>query len=353
MTDVKVVTPANMGKGIKWNASTKKYEVDIAPDQPIGINRMGQLELRISDIERNVLRLRDGKLFMSLDPNDYAQRFYVHGTRGSDNNDGSFERPFRTFNKAIEMTKNIVSYVDIFLYKDLTYDYPALNNRFKHNIRLTIHAYDENNRDGSVTGYPYRVPTNAYYRGHIARSYPRPTLRIRVLEDASNNGAFTRQVLYVKRLVAHGIIFDINDTAPRIDDSKSGSFDGIFGDQVEMSELYGCTIRYTPTQHVGSAAGAYRRDVLLRGDIKWINSLLENDPSKTRFPSALVSSMFTTKFTCIDWHSDHLQGYGTATDYPTLTGGNTPVWTNMSAGCFHGSPPHNANGVLLNFQPVA
>ena len=29
MADVKVVAPANMGKGIKWNPDTKQYEVSL------------------------------------------------------------------------------------------------------------------------------------------------------------------------------------------------------------------------------------------------------------------------------------------------------------------------------------
>lgn len=41
MTDVKVVAPANMGRGIKWNPTTKQYEVNIGDG--LEINEQGQV----------------------------------------------------------------------------------------------------------------------------------------------------------------------------------------------------------------------------------------------------------------------------------------------------------------------
>ncbi len=41
MTDVKVVAPANMGRGIKWNPDTKQYEVNIGDG--LEINEQGQV----------------------------------------------------------------------------------------------------------------------------------------------------------------------------------------------------------------------------------------------------------------------------------------------------------------------
>lgn len=44
MTDVKVVAPANMGKGIKWNPITKQYEVNIGDG--LEINEQGQVVIK-------------------------------------------------------------------------------------------------------------------------------------------------------------------------------------------------------------------------------------------------------------------------------------------------------------------
>lgn len=44
MTDVKVVAPVNMGKGIKWNPITKQYEVNIGDG--LEINEQGQVVVK-------------------------------------------------------------------------------------------------------------------------------------------------------------------------------------------------------------------------------------------------------------------------------------------------------------------
>ena len=50
MTDIKVVAPANMGRGIKWNPTTKQYEVDIVDLTPIN-NRISGLSNEIDDLK--------------------------------------------------------------------------------------------------------------------------------------------------------------------------------------------------------------------------------------------------------------------------------------------------------------
>lgn len=44
MADVKVVAPANIGKGIKWNPDTKQYEVNIGDG--LEINEQGQVVMK-------------------------------------------------------------------------------------------------------------------------------------------------------------------------------------------------------------------------------------------------------------------------------------------------------------------
>ena len=50
MTDIKVVAPANMGSGIKWNPTTKQYEVGIVDLTPIN-NSISELSNEIGDLK--------------------------------------------------------------------------------------------------------------------------------------------------------------------------------------------------------------------------------------------------------------------------------------------------------------
>jgi len=50
---VLTVSNSNIGKGIKWNPDTKQYEVDVKEDSGIIINELGELEVRVSELEDN------------------------------------------------------------------------------------------------------------------------------------------------------------------------------------------------------------------------------------------------------------------------------------------------------------
>lgn len=76
------VHPGNIGKGIKWNDTTKQYDVAISNDQ------------------NNMLSLRDDGLYYGVTPTRTS--FYVDYVNGSDSNDGSKESPFKTVGKAID-----------------------------------------------------------------------------------------------------------------------------------------------------------------------------------------------------------------------------------------------------------
>lgn len=104
--DIPVVHPDNMGVGLKWNASTKKYDVAIADGQPITTNEFGELVVRVSDLEDNLIRVIDGKLYYGTKSRAELSTLYVDAVNGVDQDPlkvkgaGTRANPLRTFRYA-------------------------------------------------------------------------------------------------------------------------------------------------------------------------------------------------------------------------------------------------------------
>lgn len=103
---VTVVHPDNIGKGIKWNDTTKKYEVDVKEDSGIMINELGELEVRVSELEDNALRVIDGKLYYGTRARPELANLYVDAVNGVDQDPlkvagaGTRAMPLKTFRYA-------------------------------------------------------------------------------------------------------------------------------------------------------------------------------------------------------------------------------------------------------------
>lgn len=104
--DIPVVHPDNMGVGLKWNASTKKYDVAIAAGQPITTNEFGELVVRVSDLEDNLIRVIDGKLYYGTKARTELAELFVDAVNGVDQDPlkvkgaGTQANPLRTFRYA-------------------------------------------------------------------------------------------------------------------------------------------------------------------------------------------------------------------------------------------------------------
>lgn len=100
------VHPDNIGKGIKWNETTKKYEVDVKEDSGIMINELGELEVRVSELEDNALRVIDGKLYYGTRARPELSNLYVDAINGVDQDPlkvagaGTRAMPLKTFRYA-------------------------------------------------------------------------------------------------------------------------------------------------------------------------------------------------------------------------------------------------------------
>lgn len=335
------------------NSASKNSELEgklANADNSMQVDQDG-LKVRISNLENNILQLREDGLFISNNPNDYYQSFHVHAAQGSDESgDGSKENPYRTIGKALSEMKNIPSNVDLFLYKGLTYEANwGYYDRFKEFCNISIHAYDNETQSGKgVVGYPYGTSNNAYYRGHIAKSYPRPTLRFKTALEHDLRFAL-RPCIIASKVAVYGIQLVADDRVDNDNPEYSGNFDGCLTASSHI-ELYGCTVEWIAPTSIGSGAGAYRTDVLLRGGIRWVNSQLKTDLSAGQYKTGLVSSNYTSEFRAIDWHGSHLEGYGESPNYETLTGNFEGVVQNIKPDVISSTGGSFVNGVAFNWN---
>lgn len=105
------VHTGNMGKGIKWNDTTKKYEVDVKEDSGIIINELGELEVRVSELEDNALRVIDGKLYYGTRARPELANLYVDAINGVDQDPlkvsgaGTRAKPLKTLRYALECSE--------------------------------------------------------------------------------------------------------------------------------------------------------------------------------------------------------------------------------------------------------
>ncbi|THA12899.1 hypothetical protein [Rodentibacter pneumotropicus] len=146
--DIPVVAPINIGKGIKWNAGTKQYDVSIAQNQPIHVNDNGDLEVRVSNLEDNLLRVLDGKLYYGTKPRAELAHLYVDAVNGVDqdplkvNGAGTRANPLRTFKYAATLAEKGTTRT-IYLKEDQDhYVYQSQYFKIKSG-GLSVYAYGE------------------------------------------------------------------------------------------------------------------------------------------------------------------------------------------------------------------
>lgn len=100
-TDIFVVTPGNMGKGLAYNETNKQYEVNAKDANGVKVNSDGTVGVSLSKDGGNLLELRSDGLYYGTKA--VQADFFVDAVAGSDDaGDGTYGNPFRTFNKALE-----------------------------------------------------------------------------------------------------------------------------------------------------------------------------------------------------------------------------------------------------------
>ncbi|WP_439327603.1 hypothetical protein [Lonepinella sp. BR2357] len=142
MTDT--VAPSNMGKTIPFNKDTKTYDVNIAKDSGITVNDLGELELRISALESNQLKLKNGALYLGSEPSKYKTQ-YVDYINGSDSNDGTVNTPLKHLNVAISRVElgTVGSVIYIKENQDHYFDVNNMNYDITLNGSCSINPYGD------------------------------------------------------------------------------------------------------------------------------------------------------------------------------------------------------------------
>ena len=115
---VTVVHPDNIGKGIKWDEATQKYQVALGDG--LYIDDSGNVAIKISTLEDNMVRVKDGAIYQGSVPDVGA--YFVDAVNGNDANDGtSHATAVRTIYAALDKIKRGTN-VNIFLRENQTHD---------------------------------------------------------------------------------------------------------------------------------------------------------------------------------------------------------------------------------------
>lgn len=99
-TDIFVVTPSNMGKGLAYNESVKQYEVNARDANGVKVNPDGTVGVSLSKDAGNVLELRNDGLYYGATPT--VNQIYV-SLQGNDANAGTRAAPVQTLHRAYEI----------------------------------------------------------------------------------------------------------------------------------------------------------------------------------------------------------------------------------------------------------
>lgn len=101
---VTVVHPDNIGKGIKWDETTKQYVVNVKAGSGIVINDDGELEVKFSNDPSNLVRIKDDGVYYGVNPD--KSELYVDALNGNDTTGtGDISSPYRTIKKALSVIK--------------------------------------------------------------------------------------------------------------------------------------------------------------------------------------------------------------------------------------------------------
>lgn len=289
------------------NENTEKSEALDAKlsnlDSSLQINENG-IGVRISQLENNVLQLKEDGLFMSNNPNDYYTKLYCADHGNDETGDGTREKPFRTIEKALSTVRNIPSQVHLMLYEGSTFDLNSVIHLDL--VNLKIHPYGTQ----IETTHPESIPSNGYYRGYIAANYNRPTIRFRTNIDSY---WVKRAAFVANTFVVSGLGFEIFNQAKGDDGTLSGSYTGIFEAIGSNAVFWGCTFEVKSQPQSFSGNGAYRGDVYFRGaKISFYDCVWLKDPTETTTGKycAFVSSLYTSQVSVVSHHPEKLSTYG-------------------------------------------
>lgn len=292
MTEVKVVAPMNMGKGLVWNEETKQYEVALSKDQT------------------NLIQRRDDGLYFGYTPERNVATLYIANS-GNDDNDGTRSNPLRTLHKAAELIKDTPAVYSIFLHEGDTFELPY--NFYKRYASLDINAYGHQ----SDTIYPPNTAIDPFFRGYMAKNFNRPILKANVNKVG---GLYRRSNIIGNEISIKGVHIKVDNSIVNDDGISSGAYTGVLdGKEVK---LFGCIVeRLNKGVAIQEAkpTGRYRDDMLLRGNVLWCNCELRG------VKEWLAHYVYTNSFKILDWNAGLVRGSAGVPDYIGLISEPNPI----------------------------
>jgi hypothetical protein len=270
----------------------------------VGNGKDTALSVQISKQPDNTIRVLDDGLYLGAhtEQSDY----YVSTVSGNDENIGTRDKPMRTIQAVLDRVENTGSYINIYLHENEEFEWVYVRHTL---LKVTFKAYG----DTIDSQYPEQTVSNLYYRGFCAKNYPRPTINVRTrLKQFGNTPAVTRDSLICADISFQGMIINIwNKFEGEDNASYSGNFDAI-ASVTGFTDVHGCIVRLKTKAVPLTGVGAYRDDVVFRGNIRWIDSMIDGEAPW------FASTNFTNQISLILWNSGTLQGYGEKPDHESL-----------------------------------
>ena len=305
---VTVVHPDNIGKGLLWDPATKTYYVAI-DDRTFEVDELGRLKLRVSALEDNQLKVRNDGIYQGNTARPDIRYLYV-ANHGSDSNPGTREAPLQTIQEALNRLEDIPAWYDIMLHENHQFEWVWSS---KNNVRVSFRAYGPT----VDSTYPDATSSNAYYRGYVAKTYPRPTINVRVRE---RNNYIMRDNFSALEVRMYGLRVNVYNRFEGNDDlTKSGHFAGFVNASDEII-IHGCILNEVTASDPSLVGRVYRNDVVFRGPrLLWIDSICEKPPV------FMLSSIYTAQLSTAVWNAQQLDGLGEKPNHDSLVKSNDPL----------------------------
>jgi len=270
----------------------------------VGNGKDKVLSVGLSRRSDNKIKLVEDGLYVGNQ--DTQTSYFVSSVSGDDTNIGTREKPMRTIQATLDRIGDSSATYYIHLHENEEFDW--VNSRLP-SAKLVFKAYG-NTVDNS---FPDDIQSNIYYRGYCAKNYPRPTINVRVKSTYyGESPVVIRDKLYCREVGLQGLNIHIWNKYEGVDNNRiSGVFAGMVNVDTFVS-VHGCIMRVKSKAVHLEGSGAYRDDVIFRGDVRWIDSKIEGDAPY------IASSSYTNKLALILWNSGTLKGYGEKPDHESL-----------------------------------
>ena len=263
-------------------------------------NNAQGISVRISQQKGNLLEKRQDGLYYGVGAPPDLANLYVSTSLGNDSNAGTREKPLKTIGEALRRIPNAPQTFHIWLKEGEHFEITGFYTREL--SKIAFMPWDVNKTDGR---WPLHIPENIHYRGFVAKDFPRPIINFRTV---LNDNTVRRAYIHANQIDVTGIHVRVYSAlSDAVDNgSYSGAIHGVFESNDDFVFMQGCIFE-TMTHGVvvpnASPSGTYRNDVLLRGDLRLINTMINlKVPTDGRPYSALISNKYTKNVTIIDWY---------------------------------------------------